>query len=77
MLKKIPDWIPIGIEGKHSHTLFDLMKEVATDLRSGGTLDLTGCPAVRDQLLETIPIGMYTIDPAWAPPPPTEVMASI
>lgn len=77
LLRQMPEWIPMGIEGQHAHKFVALIYEVATALLPCETLDWIGCPAVPEHVLEAIQIRITTVDPAWSPHPTTESLAEI
>lgn len=67
----------MGIYGQSIQTFVALPREVANTLPAGGSIDGNGSPAVPEQVLEAINMGMRTIHTTWASPPSTEIMASI
>lgn len=77
VLQEMPEWLPMGAAGKYARMFVALLQEVASALRSGETLDWLGCPAIPDQALEAVHIGMVTIEPIWSPTPTKEIMAAI
>lgn len=77
LLRQIPEWTQGGENGQHVHTLVQLGGEVESALTAGEEVEWMGCPAVPEKVLEGIQKWIATMETAWTPPPPTEIMTAI